>query len=383
MSDDSDRAGEIRTAREILNYQDLLRLARDRSHKSRTELFEAIADLATNGERVLTARDRALMRDIIARLIEEVELSVRHALAERLSKTEHAPRELVVCLANDEIAVARPLLLKSTLLRDPELVEIIQYRTMEHQVAIAMRPGLGETVSEALVWTDRPEVIRTLLKNDSARISEGALSRLADKSVENVAYQAPLLHRRDLPPRLARKMYWSVSAALREHIVRNFDIDPDTLDDTIEDTIAEAVERDTDAASNPAGKSPRLPASARDRRRLMYLLDDGRVSEFVELFSQLSGLRATLARRMLFEPGGEATAIVCKAIGLDKDSFAPIFLRFRQGRLGDKRVEIDELTKALRNFDRITDQNAREVVRRWRRNPEFLNALRMIENAQG
>lgn len=383
MPDNTTRSGETQESGEILSYQDLIALARDKSHESRSALFGAISDLATDGDTMLTATDRRLMQDIISSLIEDMELSVRHALALRLAESSDAPHELIVCLANDDITVAREVLLKSTLLRDPELVEIIQHRTMEHQVAVAMRPELSEMVSDALVWTDHPEVIVTLLENQRARISETTLERLADKSIEAACYRAPLLHRDELPPRLARKLYWAVSAALREQIVKNFDIDPSSLDDSIEDAVEDTVAKETAAASGTSRKPPDAPANGPDRRELMRLFEHGEIPGFVNLFSRLSGLRTTLIRRILFEAGGQGTAIICKGVGLDKDDFAPIFLRFRQGRLGDKQVETGELTNALRDFDRITTEDARRMVIRWRRDPEYLNALRLVEQSPG
>lgn len=383
MPDDIARSGETQDSREILNYQDLIALARDKSHESRSALFEAISDLATNGESMLTATDRGLMQDIISSLIQDVELSVRRALALRLADMSDVPRELIVCLANDDITVARRVLLKSTLLRDPELIEIIQHRTMEHQVAVAMRPELSEPVSDALVWTDHPEVILKLLENQRARISETTLEHLTDKSLEDACFQAPLLRRDELPPRLARKLYWTVSAVLREYIVKTFDIDPTSLDDTIEAMVEDTFAEQIGAASGRADKTPNGPANKKDRQELIRLFEQGRIPDFVNLISGLSGLRTTLIRRILFETGGQGTAIICKAIGLDKDGFAPIFLRFRQGRLGDNQVESGELTSALRDFDRITAANARRVVTRWRRNPEYLNALRLVEQTPG
>lgn len=383
MPDDTDRSGKTQESREILSYQDLIALARDKSHESRSALFGAISDLATNGESMLTATDRELMRDIISSLIEDVELSVRRALALRLAEVSDVPRELIVCLANDDITVARRVLLKSTLLRDPELIEIIQHRTMEHQVAVAMRRVLSEPVADALVWTDHPEVILTLLENQHARISEITLERLTDKSIEDACYRAPLLHRDELPPRLARKLYWTISAALREYIVKHFDIDPTQLDDTIEATVEDTVTKEIGAADGKAGKTPKGPANKKDRQKLIRLFEKGEIPDFVNLFSGLSGLRTTLIRRILFEAGGQGTAILCKAIGLDKDGFAPIFLRFRQGRLGENQVEPGELGHALRDFDRITTTNARRMVTRWRRNPEYLNALRLVEQTPG
>ena len=76
------------------------------------------------GEGALSERERALMGDILRKLIGDVEKAVRRELAERLAERGDAPRSLVIALANDEFEVAHPLLLKSTVLYDVDLIEI-------------------------------------------------------------------------------------------------------------------------------------------------------------------------------------------------------------------------------------------------------------------
>ena len=102
---------------------------------------------------------------------------------------------------------------------------------------------------------------------------------------------------------------------------------------------------------------------------------------FLDKFTSLSKLRLTLVRRLLFEPGGEGLAIACKGIGLDKATFVSIFIRFRQGRLGDKEVEAEELSRALSFYNQTSPIAARVLMRRWQRDPHYLNALRQVEQA--
>ena len=45
--------------------------------------------------------------------------------------------------------MARPILLRSLLLRDRELVEVIETRSREQQLAIAMRQAVSEVVGDA------------------------------------------------------------------------------------------------------------------------------------------------------------------------------------------------------------------------------------------
>ncbi len=361
---------------------ELVRLARDKSQKSRTILITAINDLYSGEDELLTEQDRAIMVDIIRHLIHEVEVSVRRTLAERLAAQADAPVDLVVTLANDEIEVAHSILLKSEVLKDPELIEIVQYRTMEHQVAIAMRSKVSEQVSDALVETNSEKVITTLLSNQNALISNSTMNDLVEQSDRVNGYQEPLVRRHDLSEDLAKKLYWAVSAALRKHIVATYDLDPSDIDETMEAAV-------NDAMGNKTNLVPERRASSKSTEKiceqdlhvLIGLLRKGEISMFLDKFTSLSKLRLTLVRRLLFEPGGEGLAIACKGIGLDKATFVSIFIRFRQGRLGDKEVEAEELSRALSFYSQTNPDAARALMRRWQRDPDYLNALRQVEQA--
>ncbi len=370
------------TAAVAFELDELVRLARDKSQKSRSILVTTINDLYSDEEALLTEQDRAIMVDIIRQLIHEVEVSVRRTLAERLAEQADAPEDLVVALANDEIEVAHPILLKSKVLKDPELIEIVQYRTMEHQVAIAMRPKVSERVSDALVETDNEKVITTLLSNQNALISNSTMNDLVGQSDRVSAYQAPLVRRHDLPESLAKKLYWAVSAALRTHIVANFDLDPASIDEDMEAAVHAAMGNDTNPVRERSARSNSTEQLCeQDLQILIGLLRKGEISMFLDKFTSLSKLRLPLVRRLLFEPGGEGLAIACKGTGLDKATFVSIFIRFRQGRLGDKQVEAEELSRALSFFSKTSPDAARALMRRWQRDPDYLNALRQVEQA--
>ena len=365
-----------------LELDELVRLARDKSQSGRSALVAAINDLYSEEEEFLTEQDRAIMGEIIRALIHEVEVSVRRTLAERLAKTGGGPKDLVVTLANDEIEVAHAILVKSEVLKDPELIEIVQHRTMEHQVAIAIRPKISEQVSDALVETDNEEVIATLLSNDGASISNTTMGHLVEQCGRVIGYQKPLVRRRDLSNELSKKLYWAVSAALRTHIVANFDLDPTDIDEAMEGAVNDAMGIETDPVRERSARSNSTEQICeRDIHVLTGLLRKGEVSMFLDKFTSLSKLRLTLVRRLLFESGGEGLAIACKGIGLDKGTFVSIFIRFRQGRLGDKEVEAEELSRALSFFSQTSPDTARALMRRWQRDPDYLNALRQVEEA--
>jgi uncharacterized protein (DUF2336 family) len=363
----------------------LFKLARDKSAAGRKALVNAVSDLFFNNKDVLSDREKALMTDILRQIIHDVEMSVRRELAERLADAHQAPHELIVALANDEIEVAHPLLIQSDILHDFDLVEIIHHRTLEHQLAIAMRKGLTENVTDALVETGNEDVVAKMIENPSARISKSTMEYLVDQSKRVDTYQNPLLKRPDLEPDLAKKMYWWVSAALRQHIVKNFTVDTADLDETLESTVKNVIDRH--GGSGEAGNSK--PAKLADRlaedgkitpRMLVQVLRQGEIPLFEAMFAKISGLRPRLLRRMLFEPGGEALAILCKAVSIDKTDFASIFMLSRKARNTDRVTNPQDLKRILELFDRIQPDAADRMLKKWQRDSNFLNAIRVVES---
>ena len=125
-------------ANESIDGEQLLALARLRSDEGRAELFAVMGDLFHDRSDVLSAQERALMLDILEKLIGDVARDVKRKLALRLADAPGLPRELAVLLANDEIEVATPILLRSAVLQDVDLIEVIRHRSRQHILTVAM-----------------------------------------------------------------------------------------------------------------------------------------------------------------------------------------------------------------------------------------------------
>lgn len=343
---------------------ELVALARDNSPAARSRLVAAISDVMFSEAARPNPREHELATDILRHLVREAEASVRRALAERLARERRAPRELIIALANDEIAVARPILIDCELLADGDLIEIIHQRTLQHQLTIAMRRQVSETVSAALVSTGNPEVMRTLVENPTARIGRRTYERLVEHSRSVESLQAPLIRREDLDPELAGRMYGWVSAALRRQIVLSFDVDPKLLDEALADSLKTVLAEHQAAAI--ASPEPAPAALGEEPSVLLQLLRAGEVALFEAVLARRTGLRLTVARRVFYEPGGRPLAIACKALGIEKAHFAAIFLLARQARPGDKSVDPMELQTILAYFDSLTPASARQTIEGWR-----------------
>ena len=222
----------------------LVGVAHQPDQASRSHLAQQLSDICLASGRNLSARERTLFFDILRHLIHQVEMQVRKSLAERLSVRSDAPHDLVFQLANDVIEVAYPLLVKSMVLDDADLIELILSKAEAHQQAITKRPEVSLSVTETLVGTGNDEVIQSLLKNEAAEIMPATMMRLVDQSLETESFREVLLRRRDMKPELARRMYTWVGDALREYINDSFDLSQDDVDDAVSLAISEAMEID-------------------------------------------------------------------------------------------------------------------------------------------
>ena len=373
------------TTDEHPNVDALLTLAREKSQAGRNSLFDTVQELFVKNDGNLTERERVLMGEILRQLIHEVEVSVRKDVAARLSERDDAPRELVLALANDDIEVAHPLLLNNTVLHDIDLIEIIKHRTQAHQLAVSMRKNVSEEVSDALVETGDTDVITSLLENDDASISRASMDYIVAESKRVDTFQNPLINRKDLPPDMARKMYWWVSVAVRQHIVENFSIDPSTIDDSIESVVKDRIE-DTDDAEGLVSEAERVAAevSAHNKLTEEFLLNalaDGEIPLFEASLAQAVGIRVKLMRRLIYEPGGEGFAMGCKAVGFSSQTFAKIFRLTREASGGNGPFDTHEFDRLTDFYECLKPDHAEKVVSRWRRDPDFLHAMNRIEGA--
>lgn len=374
---------DAETSSTPVDAEHLFELARDKSAAGRSALVDAISDLAEDGNQVLSERERALTYDILGRVIHEMEMSVRRTVATRLADMRDAPRDIVRLLANDEVEIAYPILTKSGVLLDADLIEVIRHRTLEHQLAIAIRHQVSEEVSEALVDAGDENVIRTLLSNHNAKISQTTMEYLVEESRRIDSFQEPILSRKDLDIKLVERMFLWVSAALRQCILEDWDLDPAVVDALLEEATSSEV-RAMGRANGPKSKAEELAANLAGDDivtldLLLGALRDGEVTLFVAMLKQLTGLRTVLINRIVFEPGGEGLAIICKSLAMEKETFSDIFTLTRNARINVAKTLQRDVRKVLSLYDRISEASANEVVERWQRGTNYLAALRDLE----
>lgn len=366
----------------------LIGLARDKSVESRKRLVAVVSDIFFSDQAILTEYERALITDILHKLIYELAVPVREALAALLAEDESMPRAVLRALADDEIEIAAPILLNNEALLDVELIEVVRHRALEHQLMLAMRRApLAMATDPALEPADG-DLIQELLESGDAKLVDATMAYLLEQTRGVDSFQEPILRREDLSERLAKKMVLWVLAALRQHILDRFDVDLTALDDGIEAAADEMSERLSGERERRHGdRSAELATALANAGkltpgRLIQAMRQGEVSLFIAMLAHLTGLRLPLVRRLLFEPGGEGLVVACRALGFDKAIVASIFLLCRRARPGDWAADPRELSRVLALYDRVQPAAAHAVLARWRRDPDFLYAIKTVEEAK-
>jgi uncharacterized protein (DUF2336 family) len=363
--------------------QELLDLAKIKSAESRARLVENITDLFLSEGGRLSEHERALMSDILGKLVGQVEVEIRRELSQALAKTGVELPEIVRMLANDEIEIARPLLEKSALLKDPDLIEIIRMRTDEHRMAIAMREDVSESVSNALVEYGGEDVIETLLNNHDTQLSARAMEYLVAESRRVDRFQEPLLQREDLPGDLAYRMYWWVSAALRKRVLEDYKVDPLVFEQAVK-RAAGAVMADRGEEQSAYVRAQRLVRRMTENGELtiqflVNALRQQRVAVFVAGLAELGGINFRTAWRIFSDKGGESFAILAKAVGIERNQFTNIYLLVVQAREGGSAKSPGVLKEILALFDGTSEENARGALQVWQRDSAYQEAIEELE----
>jgi uncharacterized protein (DUF2336 family) len=163
----------------------------------RDALLRELTDIFLESQR--NPRERELFDEVADKVLDFVDAPARQHLAERLAIRADAPRRVVVRLAGDAIAIAAPLLARSPVLTDDDLIALAQEKSQDHLAAIARRGSLPAPVTDVLIARGRADVLEAVAANPAARFSAAGAEALIDKARDRETLWRRLARRRDVP----------------------------------------------------------------------------------------------------------------------------------------------------------------------------------------
>src|SRR5262245_54763170 len=277
-----------------------------------------ITDLFVAGASQFKPRHIALFDRTLGHLIDVLDTGVLADLAQRLAPLRNAPPDVMGRLAgNGAIAVAGPVLARSTLLDDADLVAIASTGSQAHLFAISGRAQLSCAVTDVLVDCGDRDVVRNLAMNAGAELSAGGLAMLLGRAV-SVAVRADKLGRRAaVPPKGLRGLARVARADVRARLI-------DAASPGIKAEL-EAIEPAADAAETAEHVEAWRVARALkhggklNEAQVLSFARGGHVKEMIAALALICDLPVDVARRMMNEDP-DAALVLCQAAGFTAEA---------------------------------------------------------------
>jgi hypothetical protein len=249
-------------------------LSRDADERVRMLLARKLGSLAPLLSAGAQTRLQQQTLETLTALAADETIRVRAAVAEAVKNLPDVPRDIILRLAYDDaVMVCEPVIRFSPLLTADDLIALVAAAPSPGtHLAVARRPAIDATVSDALASGGTDDTIVALLLNGSAQIQEATLDALVDRSVAHPAWHDPLIRR----PALSRRSVETLSRIVADHLIEVLsereDLDPEVAADlrlrlqARPRTAAEARDLEAPALRPPA------PASQLEKPNEMDLL---------------------------------------------------------------------------------------------------------------
>src|ERR1700722_15191480 len=300
------------------------------SREKRVDTLQRVTTLFLHGAGTYNELHVDVFDDVFGLLVENVKGKARTELSVRLAPLTNAPARLLRALArDDDIATAGPVLQQSPRLREPDLVDIANTMGQAHQLAIASRPILSETVATVLLRRGDPDVVRRVVDNRARAVSATHTSHPGRRVEEDRA-----------APQAASKI-------------------EEALAKPAEDLAVGGVSRDFGAAE----RSARDLSNSGDSTEavLASLCQDGKYEEAVVALATLAKVPTSIANRVISSERLDPLLILCKAAGLGWPTVKAVF----PARPNQKDTSNAFFGEAFANYGRLSASTAQRVVRFW------------------
>ncbi|HEX3887810.1 MAG TPA: DUF2336 domain-containing protein [Phenylobacterium sp.] len=206
----------------------------------------------------LTDTERETAAEILRVMAGDAAELVRRALAVTLKESPLVPRDVALKLARDVETISLPMLNCSPVFLDSDLVDIVRLGGPVRQLAIARRPRLSRSVTDAICEHGGERAVAAACANDNADFAESALQQVMARFETHEKVLAAVAYRNVLPLSVSEKLVTLVGDQLRDHLISHHGVSPE-----IALTIAMgAAERATVDLVDQAGRAADVKAFA-------------------------------------------------------------------------------------------------------------------------
>jgi uncharacterized protein (DUF2336 family) len=290
-----------------------------RSDTQRTAILRQMTDLFLNTAGSLSQGHVGVFDDVMMRLIDHIETAALIELSERLAPIGNAPANVIGHLSrNDDISVSGPVLEQSSLLSDPDLIEIAQTKSQRHLSAIAGRASISTLVTTVLVGRGNDEVALRVAANNGAHISSNTFLSFIKRARNDEALTAAVAGRNDLPQEMFEQLVREATETVRQRLLAKSGPEMRERIANILSTIAAKISQNPGAmrAGANAGKTLFAPDAAQQRVQVMRWTRAGDVPKLIDAMALLCRVPTKTVTELVRQRLHEGIIILGKSGGM-------------------------------------------------------------------
>lgn len=328
---------------------------REKSVVQLTEVFRS---------RAVRGRAATMLEEVIRLFAHDAAVRVRKAVSEQLQHDPELPKDIALSLANDIDDVAIPVLRFSRALSDADLADIVAREGQKKLLAIASRPELGETLSDALIDRGDASTVGALFANAGSNPSEGGMIKAVDRFGDDDRVQAPLAKRNHLPHSVMTRMI----AVVSDHVLKELSAREDVPDDLAKDIIRQAEERVFIQLSREDGDPAEMAKDLDEMNRLtpnlaMRALLGGDIDLFENIVARLANMDINAVRTLAYDAGSLGVKDLCRKMNAPEKLYDVFItgistyasIRAEDGAIDRERFQSRMIERILTNFEYLGD----------------------------
>ena len=301
--------------------------------------------------------------EVIGRLADEIEVAARTQLAKRLARFDRAPVNIIHKLAfDDEIEVAGPVLRESERLEPYALIANVCLKSQTHMLAITQRKSIDESVTDVLVTRGNQEVVKSVVNNNGARLSEFGFLHMIQRAEGDSILAEQLGLRKDIP----RHIFQQLIAKASDDVRKRLESERPGMGEQIQSTVTD-VAGELQSKFGPVSRSYHVAKRVVTTQHRQGNLNESSISLYARShkldevtigLSLLCALPADVIERAVLDKNRETLLILVKA--LDFSWATTMSLLFLGAK--DHRITAKELSSLEKEFGRLNIKTSRSVL---------------------
>ena len=172
----------------------------------------------------LSQNESKIAEDIFRLILNDSNLLLRTELIARLKDVDFLPEDICLKIIQDLPEITSSFIQDSPSLSEKALINIIKQKNKHSQNAVASRQDLPFRVCETLTEEASSDVLKTLISNEKADISDYAYQRLIERFCQDENIQRALLMRKNIPTHILEKLISIVPDNLKKQLLMRRDL---------------------------------------------------------------------------------------------------------------------------------------------------------------